>query len=38
MNSGVVQLEQIISILLTMNKLRWQPILLCFVLHKPNII
>ena len=37
MNSGVVLLDQIMSILLTMNKHRLQSLLLCFVLHMSNI-
>ena len=32
------QLDQRMSILLAMNKHRWQSLLLCFVLHMPNII
>ena len=38
MNWGVVSLDQIMSILLTMNKNRLQSLLLRFVLHLPNII
>ena len=38
MNSGVVRLDQIMSLLLTMSKHRLQSLLLCFVLHMPNII
>ena len=38
MNSGVVRLDHIMSILITMNKHRSQSLLLCFVLHMPNII
>ena len=38
MNSGVVRLDQIMSILITMNKHRLQSLLLYFVLQMPNII
>ena len=37
MYSGVLRLDQITSVLLTMNKHRLQSLLLWFVLHMPNI-
>ena len=38
MNSGFERLDQIMSILITINKHRLQSLLLCFVLPMPDII